>query len=564
MVEKLRKGILSNIGSDLGAGLVVFFVAVPLCLGIALASGAPLFSGIVSGIVGGIVVGLLSKSQLSITGPAAGLAAIVLAAITELGAFNIFLCAGLIAGVIQLILGFVKAGSIANYFPSNVIEGMLAGIGIIIVIKQLPYAFGMNSAPADDDVLTLNTLSDLMGMVTPGAIVVTLAAVAIMLLWDKVDALKKLKALPGPLVAVVAGVVINGIFVATGSSLALSGNHLVSLPVAESADAFFAQFALPDINGFADTRVWLIGFTIAVVASIETLLSIEATDRIDPHKRYTPTNRELKAQGVGNILASLIGGLPMTSVVVRSSANVNAGGKTKVSAVFHGMLILFAAALVPFVLNMIPLAVLAAILILTGYKLAKPALFKKWWASGLYQFTPFMVTILGIVFTDLLKGVAFGMVVAVFFILRENLKTPYFFRSEEYMEGDIIHINLAQEVSFLNKAAIKLTLEALPEDSYVIIDASENVYMDHDVVELIREFKDVKAADRGIRVDLAGFDPNCGLDCQLVSGPQSHKVHETPQDIEVIEAHSIVVVKPNRSYGELIARFRSGKDAMEV
>ena len=560
-----KKGIFSNIGGDLASGLVVFFVAVPLCLGIALASGAPLFSGIVAGIVGGLVIGTFSKSNLSVSGPAAGLTAIVLAAVTDLGAFNIFLCVGIVAGLIQLILGFIKAGTIANYFPSNVIEGMLAGIGLIIILKQIPHAVGFDADYEGSESFwgqlgenTFTTIANAVNFITPGAVVITIAGIALMLIWDKVPALKKIKILPGPLVAVLAGVLLNEIFIQTGSSLAIGKEHLVNLPITDDISGFFSQFARPDFSGFLDQRVWVYGATIAIVASIETLLCIEATDRLDPLKRYTPTNRELKAQGIGNIVSGLIGGLPMTSVIVRSSANVNSGAVTKLSTITHGVLILVSAAMIPFLLNKIPLAALAAILLLTGYKLTKPALYKKMWASGFYQFVPFIVTILGIVFTDLLKGVALGMVVSIFFILRENLKTPYFFQRKEYHEGDIIHLNLAQEVSFLNKAAIKMTLENLPENSYVIIDATETAYIDHDVLELIKEFREVKTKEKNIRLELTGFleiyDVNNTLSTQHVFS--EHTAESSDEDF--------VVVKPRQKYKDLISGLkRRNKEVIE-
>lgn len=512
MKTKVEANLFSNASGDLAAGLVVFFVALPLCLGIALASGAPLFSGLIAGIVGGVVVGILSKSNLSVSGPAAGLTAIVLAAITDLGSFKLFLCAVLIAGVAQLVLGFLKAGTIANYLPSNVIEGMLAGIGVIIILKQLPHAVGFDTDAAGNfsflDTSGGNTFAALrqaLDFFTPGAVLIALVAVIIMKVWERVPALKRIKILPGPLVAVVCGVVLNDILTAAGSSLAISREHLVNLPVSGSLGEFFAQFNLPDVSGFGSQKVWTYGLTIAVVASIETLLCIEAVDTLDPHKRYTPPSHELKAQGVGNILNGLLGGLPITSVIVRSSANVNAGAQTKLSCIAHGALLLVCAAAVPFLLNKIPLAVLAAILILTGYKLANPALIKRWWGHGWHQFVPFAVTVLGVVLTDLLVGVMMGLAVSVAFILRENQKSAYFFRREKYHEGDIIHIHLAQEVTFLNKAAIKLTLEHLPPGGYVIIDASETAYIDHDVMELIKEFSEVKAPERGIRLDLVGF-----------------------------------------------------------
>lgn len=523
-MDKIQKGgLFSSLGGDLAAGLVVFFVAVPLCLGIALASGAPLFSGIIAGIVGGLVIGTLSKSSLSVSGPAAGLAAIVLDGITEVGAFDIFLCAGIIAGVTQLALGFFRAGGIANFFPTNVIEGMLAGIGLIIILKQLPYAVGYEADYEGSESFstllssgnTFSALQTAMERFAPGAILVAAVGIALMLIWNKVAFLKKIKMLPGPLVAVLAGVGINELLIRTGSSLAISQKHLVNLPVSNGFSGFLGQFSQPNFAGFTDSRVWVLGFTIAIVASIETLLSIEAIDRLDPHKRYTPTDHELKAQGVGNIVSSLIGGLPITSVIVRSSANVNAGGQTKVSAIFHGLMILVCAAAIPFLLNKIPLASLAAILLLTGYKLANPALFSRWLKAGLSQFVPFLVTIVAIVFTNLLEGVALGMIVSLFFLLRENFRSPYFFRRKEYHEGDIIHINLAQHVSFLNKAAIKMTLENLPDNSQVVIDASEAVFIDHDVLELIREFQEVKAVEHDIRLDLIGFKEDYNLNNTL-------------------------------------------------
>lgn len=525
MSNSEKNGIFSNFGGDLAAGLVVFFVAVPLCLGIALASGAPLFSGIVAGIVGGIVISSASKSALSVSGPAAGLAAIVLAAITELGAFNIFLCSVIIAGVIQVILGFVKAGTIANYFPSNVIEGMLAGIGILIILKQIPHAVGLDSdyegSESFGNILTgentFSVLAQSFEYITPGALIVALVGIALMLIWEKVPALKKLKVLPGPLVAVIAGVALNEIFRVSAPQFAISQEHLVNLPVTDGIEGFIGQFAQPDFSGFANPQVWVMGVTIAIVASIETLLCLEAVDRIDPLKRYSPTNRELKAQGLGNIVSGFLGGLPITSVIVRSSANVNAGARTRLSAITHGVMLLLCAALIPALLNKIPLAALAAILLLTGYKLSKPALYKKWWSRGVYQFIPFIVTILAIIFTDLLKGVALGMVFSIFFILRENLKFAYYFERKKYAEGDIIHINLAQEVSFLNKAAVKMTLEHLPENSYVIIDATQTNYIDLDVMELIREFQTEKAAERGIRLELVGFKPDYNVQNTLSS-----------------------------------------------
>lgn len=470
--------LFANLNSDFAAGLVVFLVALPLCLGIAMASGAPLFSGIISGVVGGIVVGYLSQSHISVSGPAAGLTAIILTAVTDFKAFDVFLLAAFLAGAIQLILGFVKAGSISNYFPNNVIEGMLAGIGIIIILKQLPHAVGYDTDFEGDEAFFQtdgnNTFSSLLGFfdyIQLGSIVITLISLAILISWDKLPALKKLKLIPGALVAVVVGVILNEIFTVSGSTLAIQKEHLVSLPIPTSFEEFKNIIITPNFSSITNQKVWVVALTIAIVASIETLLCIEAADRMDFQKRYTNPNVELKAQGIGNMISSLLGGLPMTSVVVRTSANNNAGAKSKMAAIIHGVLLLISVLAIPSILNKIPLATLAAILLLVGYKLAKPATFLHFWHYGKYQFVPFIATLLAVVFTDLLKGVALGIIISIIFVLRGNLKRAYIFRKEEYEDGDIIHIDLAQEVSFLNKAAIKSTLAKIPENSKVIIDA---------------------------------------------------------------------------------------------
>lgn len=378
---KKAKNIFGGVKENFPSGVVVFLVALPLCLGIALASGAPPLSGIIAGIVGGIVIGTLSNSNISVSGPAAGLAAIVLSAITELGAFELFLTAGLIAGLIQLALGFMRAGSISNYFPNSVIEGMLAGIGIIIILKQLPYAFGYAGGSFSSERVFENGYSaasistyitNLFSSLHAGAIIVTAISLAILLLWDKIPSLKKLKLLPGALVAVITGILVNEIFKLTGSSLAITSENLVTLPVPKTAEDFAALVTLPDFAGFLNPQVWIVGATIAIVASIETLLCIEASDRLDKQRRITDTNLELRAQGIGNLASSLIGGLPITSVVVRSSANANAGATSKSSAIIHGILLLICVVSIPFILNLIPFATLAAVLLLVGYKLASP------------------------------------------------------------------------------------------------------------------------------------------------------------------------------------------------
>ena len=511
MTKKIN--LLANLKSDFASGLVVFLVALPLCLGIALASGAPLFSGIISGIIGGILVGYLSKSHLSVSGPAAGLTAIVLTAITDLGGFDIFLTAVFIAGLLQLILGFIKAGTISNYFPTNVIEGMLAGIGIIIILKQLPHAFGYdNDFEGDESFFQIdgnNTFSSIFSIfnhVQLGAIIITIVSLSILIAWDKIPFLKKLKLIPGALVAVTIGVVLNQVFIATGSSLAIESKHLVSLPIPSNFEEFKAIIVTPNFSGFADSKVWITGLTIAIVASIETLLCIEASDRMDVQKRYTDTNVELKAQGIGNMISALLGGLPMTSVVVRTSANNNAGAKSKMSTIIHGILLLISVLAIPIILNKIPLATLAAILLLVGYKLANPKTLKHFWEKDkIFQFIPFIATLVAVVFTDLLKGVALGMIINIIFILIGNSKRAYHFKKENYADGDIIHIDLAQEVSFLNKAAIKSTLNDIPENSKVIISAHNTVYIAHDILDLIHEFKTTRAIDGNIKVKLKGF-----------------------------------------------------------
>jgi MFS superfamily sulfate permease-like transporter len=508
-----KTNLFKYLKSDFPAGLVVFLVALPLCLGIAMASGAPLFSGIIAGIVGGIIVGYLSDSHVSVTGPAAGLTAIVITAIATLGSFETFLTAVFIAGLIQLFIGFLKAGAISNYFPNNVIEGMLAGIGIIIFLKQIPKALGADVEVGSGWAI-FSDLAQAFTQIQPGVVLIALLSLVIILIWDKIHFLKNIKLLPSALVAVLIGTFLNEIFILTGSSLAITNNYLVELPVITSWDDFKGILILPDFlnfsqgfnfSSFYNKEVWTVAVTIAIVASIETLLCIEASDRLDPHKRFTDTNLELKAQGIGNLVSSLLGGLPMTSVVVRSSANVNAGSRTKMSAIIHGILLLMSVLSIPFLLNKIPLATLAAILLVIGYKLAKPAVFNHFYARGKYQFVPFIITVVAVVFTDLLTGVALGMFMSIFAVLRGNMKRAYYFRKEEYEAGDVIHIHLAQEVSFLNKAAILMTFNTIPDDSKVIINASDTVYIAHDILDSIKEFKKIRAIERNIDVELIGF-----------------------------------------------------------
>ena len=507
-----KTNLFTNIKSDFASGLVVFLVALPLCLGIALASGAPLFSGIIAGIIGGIVVGFISNSHISVSGPAAGLTAIVLGAITTLGSFESFLLAVFLAGIIQLILGFVKAGSISNYFPTNVIEGMLAGIGVIIILKQIPHAFGYDpDFEGDLDFLQAdgqNTFSELftvLNHVQTGSIIICLVSLFILIIWNKVAFLKNLKLVPAALVAVIVSVLLNEFLIATNPDLAVLKEHLVSLPVPKSLAEFQNNLLFPDFSAITNSKVWFVALTIAVVASIETLLCIEAADRMDAQKRYTDTNIELKAQGLGNILSALLGGLPMTSVVVRTSANNAAGAKSKLSAIIHGVLLLVCVLAIPTILNKIPLATLAAVLLMVGYKLANPATIKRFWDKGIYQFLPFIVTFVVVVGKDLLWGVGMGLACSIVFVLKGNLARAYKFRKEQFADGDIIHIDLAQEVSFLNKAAIKSTLNSIPENSNVVINAKDTVYISHDVLDLISEFKKIRSQDLNIDLKLVGF-----------------------------------------------------------
>lgn len=514
----MKKTALTNLKFDFASGIVVFLIAVPLCLGIALASGAPFFSGLIAGIVGGIVIGSLSNSHLSVSGPAAGLTAIVLAGITRLGTFETFLVAVFLAGAFQLIAGFLRAGSLANYFPGSVIKGMLTAIGIIIILKQLPHAVGYDAEAEgqlnfqqSDGNNTFTALLAPLQHIHIGVTIITLISLSIMVLWEK-PFMKRFKIIPGALAAVVAAILINLIYSAFFPSMTVGKEHLVQVPVANTVNEFLGLFKFPDFSTIWSKDVLITAFTIAAVASIETLLCIEAVDKMDPLRRVTNQNRELKAQGVGNMVSGLLGGLPITSVIVRSTANMNAGAKTKASTIMHGTLILICTALIPGVLNMIPLGALAAILLLTGYKLARISIFREMFANGKYQWIPFMVTVITVVFTDLLTGVGLGLLTSMVAILYFNMKNSYYFHKENHHEGEIIRIFLSEEVSFLNKASIKLTLDHLPVNSTVIIDAAKSKFIDFDVLELIKEFKNIKAPEKNINCQLTGFKDKYKID----------------------------------------------------
>ncbi|WP_289022246.1 SulP family inorganic anion transporter [uncultured Salegentibacter sp.] len=496
--------MFKHLNKDFPASIVVFFVAIPLCLGIALASGAPLFAGLIAGMVGGIVVGSISNSQLGVSGPAAGLAVIVLGAIQSLGSYEIFLVAVVIAGLLQIIMGALKAGIIGYYFPSSVIKGMLAGIGITIAISQIPNVLGFS---ADLEIFSIDggigaALANIADNLHYGTLLISFVALGILLLWEKVLTKKSkiFSIVPGPLVAVAMGVVYY--LVVDGPTFGIKDFQLVSVPVPDSAASFFGQFSIPNFAEITNPEVWVVAITIAIVASLETLLSVEAIDKIDPLKRTTNTNRELYAQGAGNMVSALIGGLPVTQVIVRSSTNAQSGGRTKMSAILHGFLILFSIIAIPTVLNMIPLAVLAAVLLLVGYKLAKPALFKQMFKLGKGQFLPFIITILGVVFLDLLMGIGLGLAVGIGVILINSYKNSHFLHKEGYDINDGNYkITLAEELSFLNKGAILRELNEIPKGASVLIDVRKTKVLDYDVLEILDEFA-IKAKRKDITIKL--------------------------------------------------------------
>lgn len=500
------------ISRDLIAGVVVFLVALPLCLGVALASNAPLFSGVLTGIVGGIVVGILSGSHSSVSGPAAGLTAIVAAQIAALGSFEAFLLAVVIGGLIQIALGLAKAGFLAAFVPSSVIKGLLAAIGVILILKQIPHVLGHDTDPEGDMAFAQpdhhNTFSELgtlfLGQIHPGAMVIGLASIALLIFWDKCKPLKK-SPIPSQLIVVLLGVAVCQFFNRLGGQWAIEASHLVQVPVAESVAAFAGFLRMPDFSQWLNPAVYSAGLTIAIVASLETLLNLEAVDRIDPRQRVSPPSRELLAQGAGNVLVGLIGGLPMTSVIVRSSVNINAGGRSRLSAICHGVLLLVCALFLPTYLNLIPLSCLAAILLVTGIKLANPALVAEMWKEGRYQFIPFIVTLVGIVLTDLLIGIMVGLAVSITFILNSNLRRPLRRVIERYVGGQVLRIELASQVSFLNKAALEQVLREAPSGTHILLDARHTDYIDPDILSLIRDFKDRTAPIQGVQVSLSGF-----------------------------------------------------------
>tara|TARA_R110001592_G_scaffold97516_2_gene279313 strand:+ start:17703 stop:19295 length:1593 start_codon:yes stop_codon:yes gene_type:complete len=506
----MKNSFFLNLKNDLPASIVVFFVALPLCLGIALASGAPLFSGLIAGIIGGIIVGGLSGSKIGVSGPAAGLAAIVLTAIGTLGSYENFLVAVVLGGIIQLIFGFLKAGVIGYYFPSSVIKGMLTGIGIIIIIKQIPHFFGYDADGSGGFTLfqmegesNFSEIINSINNIQLGSALIGVIGLIILLFWDKVLSKKGkiFQIIQGPLVAVVVSILFY-VFTKSNNTLAIASSHLVSVPVPDDISSFLGQFSFPNFSVITKPEVWIVAFTIALVASLETLLCVEATDKLDPHKNVTPTNRELFAQGTGNIISGMIGGLPITQVIVRSSANIQSGGRSKMSAIIHGFLLLISVIIIPTLLNMIPLSVLAAILLIVGYKLAKPALFKKMYDLGWKQFVPFTVTVFGIIFIDLLYGIGLGLAVGIVVILIKSYQNSHFLHIEDKSNGKHkIKMTLAEEVTFFNKGAILKELDSLPRETYLELDVRKTRYLDNDIIEILDDFA-FKAKERNIDIKL--------------------------------------------------------------
>ncbi len=505
--------LFKHLKNDLPASIVVFFVALPLCLGIAMASGAPLFAGIIAGVIGGVVVGSLSGSPLGVSGPAAGLVVIVMDAIQSLGTWESFLVALILAGILQLIMGYLKLGIIGYYFPTSVIKGMLSGIGLVIIIKQIPQAVGYVSdvsttlafRDARSSVMAFKTISDSLN---PAAVLTSGLALVILILWESFfqNKHKIFRIIQGPMVVILLGIAMN-LLLPIFTSLSFTDQQLVQIPVSEGLVGLVGNLTFPafSVDMLANKKLYVVSLVVAVVASLETLLCAEATDKLDPYKRITPPNRELKAQGVGNVLSGLVGGLPITQVIVRSSANISFGGRTKLSTIMHGFFILIFVVAVPEVLNLIPLSVLAAILIIVGYKLASPRLFKRMYAHGLNQFLPFVVTVIGILLTDLLTGIAIGMAVGVFSILRNNYLNPYSFATTEETQDKTFTLKLSEEVTFLNKGSVLKYFKSIPNGAHITIDARQSRYIDFDVKEIIRDFS-VNAKEREIEVEVLGLE----------------------------------------------------------
>lgn len=550
-----------SIIKDVIAGIVVFLVALPLCLGIAVASNADPFAGIVSGIIGGIVVGILSGSHTSVSGPAAGLTAVIAVQIATLGSFDAFLAAVLVAGIIQIILGCVKAGIISAFVPSSVIKGLLSAIGVILIIKQLPKVLGHQKAVAAAAATTAepgghaikheNIFAGLLDLFSGEYFIVPLliglGSMAFLMMWDKIKVLKK-SVIPAPLLVVIAGTLVTGLLPSLGLSYSIPDKMLVSVPVASSAAEMMGLIRMPDFSALLTPAIYVAGLTIAIVASLETLLNLEAVDNIDPKRRYSPPNRELVAQGVGNMIAGLLGGLPMTSVIVRSSVNINMGAQSKISAILHGFLLLGFVLLLPKLLNMIPYASLAAILMVTGFKLVSPKMIFELWKAGRYQFVPFVVTVVAIVATDLLIGILIGLGTSLAFILHSNYRRPIHRIMEKHLGGEVLHIELANQVSFLNKAALDQTLRNIPQGGKVLLDASRTDYIDPDILALIRDYRNTVAPAHGVQVSMRGFQSR-------------YEMHDDVQYVDYSTKELQEAISPREVLQLLLdgnARFRTG------
>ena len=492
---------------DLLSGLLVFLVALPLCLGIAEASDAPLFSGLVAGIVGGLVVAVLSGSHTSVSGPAAGLTAVVASQIASLGSFQAFLVAVLLAGVIQLALGAIRAGTLANYFPISVIKGLLAAIGVILILKMAPKMIGHDAALGISDLNSLSQIQSTVSGLNPMAAIIGLGSLVFLLVWARVPKLKA-SSIPAPLLVVVVGAAITLLLqqMAADSKWVIPTSHLVEVPVAKGMSDLKLFLTFPDFSALGSSQVYVAAIVIAVVASLETLINLEAVDNIDPEGRVSPKNRELFAQGAGNIVCGLIGGLPITSVIIRSSVNIDAGVKTRMSAISHGFLLVGCVLAIPGLLNAIPLSALGAILLVTGFKLASLTLFRQMWSGGMNKFLPFVITVVAIVLIDLLSGVLIGLAIAIVFVLRGALQTPFSLDSENQSDGDVHRLRLSNQATFLNQATLSKTLEEVPDGSHVLLDATSTHHLDPDIESLLIEFISSTAPEHGIKVSMTGFD----------------------------------------------------------
>ncbi len=545
----------STVLRDLKAGLVVFFVALPLCLGVALASNAPLFAGLLAGIVGGLLVAFVSGSPVSVSGPAAGLTAVVAAQVADLGSFPAFLLAVVLAGLIQIILGIARAGSLAAFFPTSVVKGLLAAIGVILILKQLPHVLGHDPDPAGDLSFLQpdqeNTFTELVravGAIHPGAAVIGLLSVAVLVLWDRSERLKRVP-VPAQLVVVLLGVGLSLLFRRFGGPWAVEPSHLVQVPVADDFAGFLGFLQAPDFRQWSNPAVFSAAVTLAAAASLQSLVTLEAVDKLAAGRPPSPPSRELLAQGCGNVVCGLLGGLPIVAEIVRSSVNVNAGGQTRAAAVAHGVLLLACVSLLPFCLNLIPLSCLAAILVVTGVRLASPALVRRMWSEGWPQFSPFALTVAAIVLTDPLVGVLIGLAGSVAFILHSHVRRSLHVIVEKHLGGDVVRVELPNQVSFLNRAALARALDDVPRGGHVLLDAENTDYIDPDILDLIRDFKEQTGPARGVEVSLNGFRDEYRLE------DQTQYVDYSSRDIQaaITPAQVLQLLKDGNE------RFRTGR-----